>query len=333
MKFSREISVQHASRSSGVTQPASGFELRAPIEGLVRRVRILPGIGAALCALLLVTGCITRVPDGVRAVKNLEYGQPDRHPLKLDLYLPENPVGKLPVIVWIHGGSWKSGSKDFCPIAFMAHKGLAIVSLDYRLSTVATYPAQLHDCKGAIRWLRANAAKYQLDPDRLGIFGASAGGHLAALLATTGTVKQLEGNVGGNLEYSSDVQAVCAFYPPTDLDKLVTNPEWRRSPISDIGRLLGGPLNDNLQKAATANPINYISPKTAPIFLLHGDRDTLVPISQSEILYNALQKAGVASEFAIVKGKGHGIIAPPDVAPRIYQFYQQHLRIDRSLAN
>ncbi|MBC8002391.1 MAG: alpha/beta hydrolase, partial [Opitutaceae bacterium] len=263
--------------------------------------------------MLLSTGCITHIPDGVRAVKNIEYAQPGGHSLKLDLYLPEKPVGKLPIIVWIHGGSWKSGSKDFCPIAFMAQKGLAIVSLNYRLSTVAAYPAQLHDCKGTLRWLRAHAAEYQLDPDRIGIFGASAGGHLAALLATTGDAKDLEGDVGGNLEFSSRVEAVCAFYPPTDLNKLVTNPKWRKSPDSDVGRLLGGPIEENLDKAATANPINYITPKTAPIFLLHGDQDTLVPISQSEILYQALQKAGVESEFAIVKGKGHGIIAPPDV--------------------
>ena len=164
-----------------------------------------------------------------------------------------------------------------------------------------------------------------------GFFGASAGGHLAALLATTGDLKEMEGNVGGNLGYSSRVQAVCAFYPPTNLDKLVTNPEWRRSPNSDVGRLLGGPLEENLDKVATANPINFITRKTAPIFLLHGDQDTLVPISQSEILYKALQKTGVESEFAVEKGKGHGIIAPPDVAPRIYRFYEKHLRIEQSI--
>jgi len=291
----------------------------------------LIGIGVSVCTMFLLTGCFTRIPDGIRLTRNLEYARPDGHPLKLDIYLPEKPVGKLPVIVWIHGGSWKSGSKGFCPIAFMAQKGLAIVSLDYRLSTMAAYPAQIQDCKGALRWLRAHSAEFQLDPDRIGIFGASAGGHLAALLATTGDVKELEGGVGGNLEFSSRVEAVCAFYPPTDLNKLVTNPVWRRSPISDVGRLLGGPLEENLDKAATANPINHITAKTAPIFLLHGDQDTLVPISQSKILYEALQKAGVESEFAIVKGKGHGIIAPPDVAPRIYQFYQHHLRIAQSI--
>lgn len=291
----------------------------------------LIGVATPILVSLLLTGCFTRSPEGVRAVKDLEYAHPERQPLKLDLYLPEKSAEKLPIIIWVHGGSWKSGSKDFCPIAFMAQKGLAIVSIDYRLSTVAAYPAQLHDCKGAVRWLRAHAVEYQLDPDRIGIFGASAGGHLAALLATTGDLKEMEGNVGGNLGYSSRVQAVCAFYPPTNLDKLVTNPEWRRSPNSDVGRLLGGPLEENLDKVATANPINFITRKTAPIFLLHGDQDTLVPISQSEILYKALQKTGVESEFAVEKGKGHGIIAPPDVAPRIYRFYEKHLRIEQSI--
>ena len=333
MMFSNGLQARPPSQLDSTPNNPTWLGICARLVRRFNRARPLAGAGVFLCAIFLFTGCITRIPPGVRAVKDIDYAHPDGHPLKLDLYLPEKPAGKLPVIVWIHGGSWKSGSKDFCPIVFMARKNLAIVSIDYRLSTVAAYPAQLHDCKGAIRWLRARADEYQLDPDRIGLFGASAGGHLAALLATTGGVQQLEGDVGGHLEYSSDVQAVCAFYPPTDLDKLVTNPDWRRSPNSDIGRLLGGALDANLQKAATANPINYITRKTAPIFLLHGDRDTLVPISQSEILYAVLQKAGVASEFAIVKGKGHGIIAPPDVAPRIYHFYQRHLRIDHSLAN
>ena len=142
----------------------------------------------ALCC-LTVCGCTAlKVQWAMRSVKvdrNIAFAQVDGRSLGLDIYSPKKTSGKLPVVVWIHGGSWNSGNKDVCPIGFMAAQNLAVVSLDYRLVPAATFPAQLHDCKAAIRWLRANAAKYNLDADHIGIFGASAGGHLALLLATT----------------------------------------------------------------------------------------------------------------------------------------------------
>ena len=189
-------------------------------------------------------------------------------------------------------------------------------------------PAQLHDCKGAIRWLRAHADEYQLDANHIGIFGASAGGHLAALLGTTAQTPELEGTVGGNLNFSSRVQAVCAFYAPTDLDRLVADPKDRKNPQAPVARLLGSAVENNLAQAVAASPVTHVSKDSAPFYLLHGEKDTLVPAEQSRLLHAALTQAGVETHLEIIPGKGHGIIAPPAAAEKIYQFFRKHLRAD-----
>ena len=284
-------------------------------------------ISSSLVALLFAGGCwFTKLPDSVKVQKNIEYARVSSGPLLLDIYTPIIFTNKLPVVVWLYGGGWEMGSKDFCPIAYMAAQNVAIVSINYRLSGGAPFPVQIFDCKGAVRWLRANADKYQLDADHIGIFGASAGGHLAALLGTTAGNTQLEGDVGGTLNVSSRVQCVCAFYPPTDLDLLVTNPAARNSATTMVGKLLGGPLNENEVKAALASPLRFVSKDSAPFFLLHGEKDSLVPVEQSELFYEALKKAGVEAQLVIVPGKGHGIIAPPDAAQQIYKFFGEHLK-------
>ena len=290
-------------------------------------MKIFPSrFAGALAAILpLVSGCVHRLPDTVRVERDIEYAQAGGQSLRLDVYLPKKPAGKLPVVVWIHGGGWNRGSKDFCPIGFMAAQNLAIVSLDYRLDNVARFPAPLHDCKGAIRWLRANADKYNLDADHIGIFGASAGGHLALLLATTAGNSKLEGDVGGNRNFSSRVQCVCAFYPPTELNRLVANPKFRANPNGDVAKLIGGAVAQNVDKALAASPLTYVDKNCAPVFLMHGGADKLVPPDQSQIFYDALLQAGVAAQLEIIPGKGHGIIAPPPVAEKVYQFFAGHL--------
>jgi dipeptidyl aminopeptidase/acylaminoacyl peptidase len=137
---------------------------------------------------------------------------------------------------------------------------------------------------------------------------------------------QLEGDVGGNLNFSSRVQCVCAFYPPTDLDLLVTNLAARNSATTMVGKLLGGPLKDNEAKAALASPLRFVSQASAPFFLLHGKKDSLVPVQQSELFYEALKKAGVEAHLVIVPNKGHGIIAPLAAAREIYKFFDEHLK-------
>ncbi len=282
-----------------------------------------------MCFLLLaglLAGCAQRVPKDVQVVKNIEYGRASGESLQLDIYRPRAMTGKLPVLVWLYGGAWKSGGKDFCPIAFMATQQLAIVSINYRLDNVAPFPAQIYDCKGAIRWLRANASKYNLDAEHIGVFGASAGGHLALLLATTAGNPKMEGDVGDNLNFSSRVQCVCAFYPPTDLDRLVSDPKVRADPNGDVAKLLGGAVGQNVDKAIAASPLTYVDKNCAPVFLMHGGADTLVPPEQSIIFYQALLKAGVDAQLEIIPNEGHGIIAPPEVAQEIYHFFGKYLK-------
>jgi acetyl esterase/lipase len=275
--------------------------------------------------LVFVSGCLPRLPKTIQTDKNIEYGHASGQTLLLDIYRPRQIQRKLPAIVWLYGGAWKMGNKSFCPIAFMATQQVAIVSINYRLDRVAPFPAQIYDCKGAVRWLRAHADKYNLDPDHIGIFGASAGGHLAALLGTTAGDPKMEGEVGGNLEFSNRVQCVCAFYPPTDLNRLVSDPRQRVNPDNDVARLIGGPVADNVAKANFASPIFYVNKNSAPFFLMHGGADKLVSTEQSEIFYAALKQAGVEAHLEIVPDKGHGIIAPPNVAQKIYQFFDKYL--------
>jgi acetyl esterase/lipase len=184
----------------------------------------------------------------------------------------------------------------------LVEKGYAAASINYRLSQQALFPAQIEDCKAAIRWLRANAKKYHLDPRHIGVWGASAGGHLVALLGATGGVKDLEGEEG-NLDQSSRVQAVVDWFGPTDF---ATIGKGLSDPKSPVSRLIGGSPQENKEKAAKASPITYVGKDAAPTLIMHGDKDNLVPISQSEELAAALKKAGVEVTFQVVKGNGHG---------------------------
>lgn len=280
----------------------------------------------------LLCGC-QHLPSGVKVVRDLEYGRAGDRSLKLDIYSPLKPAGRLPVIVWIHGGSWSFGTKDFCPINFMARSNQAIVSIDYRLTDTASFPAQLHDCKGAIRWLRANAGSYGLDPDHIGIAGVSAGGHLGLLLATTANHPELEGDVGGNLNFSSRVQCVVALYAPTDLNRLVTSPHDRTNSQDSVAKYIGGAVAGNLAKAAAASPMTYVDKSCAPVFLLHGSADTLVPPEQSKIFYAALTNADVPAQLTIVPNKGHGFIPPSAAVQEIYAFYDRYLKPGRTMGN
>ena len=245
------------------------------------------------------------VPSGIRVFKDLAY-VPDGHDRqKLDLYLPESGSG-FPLIVWIHGGAWRAGSKNRCPALSFVAEGYAVASVNYRLSQHAVFPAQIEDCKAAIRRLRANSKTYGINADRIGVWGSSAGGHLVALLGTSGDVEEFES--GGNLSVSSRVQAVCDWFGPTgflrmnDFDGQIDH-DASDSPES---QLVGGAIQENKERVAMANPITYVSKDDPPFLIMHGDQDRLVPIHQSELLYEALTKIGVDAAFQRVKGAGHG---------------------------
>ena len=216
--------------------------------------------------------------------------------LTLDLYCPEKFSGALPVIIYIHGGGWRRGRKEKCPAVALVQDGFAVASIDYRLSGTAPFPAQIEDCKAAVRWLRANASTYHLDPDRVGVWGHSAGGHLAALLGTSGGVPELEGT-GDNMQYSSQVQAVCDSAGPADL-LAMTNLGPKRT--FAIEGLLGGPLEKDKAKAIAASPIHYVSKDDPPFLIVHGEGDRVVPVEQSQRLYEELRKAGVNATLKIL---------------------------------
>ncbi len=276
-----------------------------------------------------------QLPEGTRVEKNLEYG-PHGDGNKLDLYLPEKADKPLPLIIWIHGGGWEAGSKENPMGLGMLKQGYAVASINYRLSQEAKYPAQIEDCKAAVRFLRANAKKYNLDPDHFGVFGASAGGHLVALLGTTAGVKELEGD-GPNKNVSDAVQAVVDWFGPTDMLKMeeeakeqtdvksVLNADAADSPV---GKLFGGPVQDHKELAEKANPIHYITKDAAPFLIMHGDKDNLVPLAQSRILDEALKAAKVESTLIVVEGNGHG--GPGFVTPenlhKIADFFNKHLK-------
>ena len=243
---------------------------------------------------------------------------------KLDLYLPAKADNPLPVIVWIHGGGWSAGGKEGCPAVPLVAKGYAVASINYRFSQHALFPAQIEDCKAAIRWLRANAKKYNLDTDHIGAWGASAGGHLVALLGTTGNVKELEGN-GGNLDQSSRVQCAIDWFGPTDFAKMGGRQD---KPDSPMAQLVGGPVRDRAELGTKASPITYVGKDSAPFLIMHGEDDKLVLMNQSELLDEALRKAGVESTLVRIPKDGHGGpgFTTPETQKRIEEFFEKHLK-------
>lgn len=263
------------------------------------------------------------VPEGVRVLRGRKYVRNGHERQKLDLYLPES-TRPLPVLVWIHGGGWSGGDRSNPPILDFTGDGYAVVSVGYRLSGDAIFPAQIHDLKAAIRWLRANSATYNLDPDRIGVVGASAGGHLAALLGTSGGHAGLEGDLG-NPEQSSEVQCVVDLFGPSDLTRMGRRRDQKKSPEA---RLIGGPIDRNRGRAERAAPLRYVDAGDAPFLILHGDADPVVPLEQSRRLRDALRDAGVEATLLTEPGGGHG---PPEYylrehRSRIASFLRSHLR-------
>lgn len=250
------------------------------------------------------------LPAGVKAERNIPYVEHSHRNQILDLFLPEQPADKpLPLMIWIHGGAWLGGSQANPPVLYLVRKGFAVASIQYRFSTDAIWPAQAYDCKAAIRFLRANAAKYNLDPDHFGVGGDSSGGHLAAFVGTSGDVKDMEGDLGFT-NVSSRVQVVVDWFGPTDVTLMAQQSGPRSmiqhdAPDSPESRLLGGPVQERRDLARTANPLTYIDKNDPPFLIMHGDDDQLVPLGQSVILAKALIDAGVEVTMKTIPGAGH----------------------------
>ncbi|MDR2675843.1 MAG: alpha/beta hydrolase [Opitutaceae bacterium] len=257
---------------------------------------------------------------------DLVYGEASGQALLLNLSVPKaakNP----PLVVYIHGGSWRAGTYKKCPVDFLAKEGFAVASIEYRFSKVAPFPAQIHDCKGAIRWLRANAKKYGCDAEKIGVAGASAGGHLATLLGTSGGVADLEGDVGGNTGQSSRVAAVVDYYGPVDFVLAGKTQPSRNTPESGTYQLLQGAPSANPEKARRAGSVTYISPDDPPLLILHGDADQTVLLNQSEAIRDAYKNAGLPVELIVLPGARHGgkQFNTPEIRARITAFFRQHL--------
>jgi acetyl esterase/lipase len=276
------------------------------------------------------------LPEGATVLRDVVYAQVGERKLPLDLYLPPKQTEPVPVVVWIHGGSWKSGQKGNAgPARPLVSRGYAVVDVEYRLSGEAIFPAQVEDCKAAIRWIRANAKEHNLDADHIGVWGSSAGGHLAAFLGTSGDVKEFETETNG--KFSSRVQAVCDWFGPTDLLKMnaqaVPGAKMDHdAPGSPESQLLGGPIQKEpfRTRAGKANPMTYVTKDDPPLLIVHGDNDLLVSHRQSEMLQDSLAKAGVVSELKIVKNGGHGFgggdVSREDLFEQAARFFDKHLK-------
>ena len=267
-----------------------------------------------------------QAPPGVHVFKNLAYVPGGHERQKLDLYVPVDGEGPFPLIVWIHGGAWKYGSKEGCIPSPWALKGYVVASINYRLSQHARFPAQIEDCMAAVRWLRAHAKAYKIDRDHVIAWGDSAGGHLASLLGTAGDAAEWE---PGPPAESSRVQAVIDWYGRADLTRVCTDPAMAEH---SVAHLLGGSGQGVYDVARKASPIAHVSKDDPPFLIMHGDVDSTVPVQQSEAFAEALKKADVPVILVVLKGVGHGgdAFMKPDQVRIIDAFLKDQLRRRKS---
>ena len=250
--------------------------------------------------------------SGHSVMRDIPYAGTDHERQTLDLALPLKRKNDkpLPVIAYVHGGAWREGSKDhgLNRLHELLETGqYAGVSIGYRLSQHAKWPAQIHDCKAAIRWIKANAKKHGLDGSRIAVHGSSAGGHLVAMLGTSAGVLEMDGAIGLHADRSTTVRCVLDYYGPTNFLRM-NDFESRldhNAADSPESQLIGGAIQKNKKKTLTADPISYVDKGDAPFLIMHGTDDMLVPYNQSVLLDKALKKAGVPSAFLTVKGGKH----------------------------
>jgi len=282
-------------------------------------LNLLPKIHFA-CFLLLITlqaraqsnatgsSIPARPPVEIEYEHDVVFGKGGTSDLHAEIVRPKNLTHPVPAIIYIHGGGWSGGThKGLWAVEPLARAGFFTASIEYRLSDVAKWPAQIQDCKLAVRWMRANAAKFHVDPKRIGVFGDSAGGHLVLCLATMADVKEYEGT-GGYPGVSSAVQAVVDFFGPTDFTRpSIYTPEAIR--LSE--GLMGMRYEQDPKAWKSASPLYYVSRGDPPILMIHGEADTLVPFAQSQVMADALANAGAPHQLITVKNAMHSFTAKP----------------------
>lgn len=265
--------------------------------------------------------------ETVDVILDLNFSTPDGIELLLDLYIPKAGDRPLPLIIWLHGGGWRFGDRRLAPdlIRYFAESGYAMASIDYRLSADATYPAQIHDVKAAIRWLRAHADQYGLDRNQFGLWGSSAGAHLGSIVALAGA-NHLESDDVAHPDQPVDVQAVVDGYGPTDFlqmdahrkpippeeedpESIRVPPEKRTADADSFESILiGAPITERPELVQAASPLAYIRKQAPPFLILHGLSDSAVPSHQSELLFNSLAAQDNDVTLYLIKGLGHGFL-------------------------
>lgn len=262
-------------------------------------------------------------------ITTVEYGTGGGRPLTMHLLSAQpRPEGRAPGLLWVHGGAFRHGSKDsgIAKLFPFARRGYVCASIEYRLSGEALWPAQIEDCKCAVRYLRAHADALGLDPQRIGAWGASAGGHLVAMLGVAPDHPELEGD-GGWSDHSSRVQAVCDYFGPADLLTIVDQPSSldHNGPDSPEGRLLGGAVREHPDRARAASPASYATGAEPPFLIVHGNEDQTVPYGQSQQMYQAVGSGDATFLTIVGAGHGGGAFEHPAVLQRVEAFFEQHL--------
>jgi acetyl esterase/lipase len=271
--------------------------------------------------------------DEHRVIADVEYARVGDRPLQFDLHLPavrKDEPRKPRLILWVHGGAWRSGSRKDMPLGGLVARGYAVASVDYRLSTEARFPAQVHDIKAAVRFLRAKAGDYGYDASKVTVAGNSAGGHLAALVGVTNGHKELEGSVGGHLGEKSDVQAIVSLYGMSNLTTILaqSTPHGLSVRVPALQLLLGGQPEEVPELAKLASPVFHVDERDPPLLLIHGDQDPQAPINQSHELQGRYEAMKLPHRFVVLHGSKHGGLEFTDAArcDLIDSFLREHLK-------
>jgi acetyl esterase/lipase len=267
------------------------------------------------------------IPASVMFEEDISYSSPGGERLALDMARPKDAKGLSPAIVCIHGGGFRAGNRQHHDALCiqLAERGYVAVTVTYRLAPKHQFPAAVNDVKAAVRWLRANAAKYGIDPNRIGATGDSAGGHLALFLGLTGDVAEFDAAAGGNTDQSSRVNCVVDVYGPSDFtksyDKSVDAAEV-------LPLFLGGDLKTALHQHIVASPLNWVTPNAAPTLAIHGTKDAYVAHEQAVWLIDRLKSAGVDAKLLTLEGAGHGFKGgdAKRAQEAMFAFFEEHLK-------
>ena len=269
------------------------------------------------------------VPDSVVFEKDIEYTNPDEQHLQLNMARPKTGNGPFPAIVCIHGGGFRAGTRDgFNSLCIqLAERGYVAVTVSYRLAPKYQFPAAVHDVKAAVRWLRANADKYKIDPCRIGTTGGSAGGHLAQFLGVTNGVERFEGD-GGNAGFSSGVHCVVNFYGPSDFTKSY---DASVDAAEVLPLFLGGNLQEQRHRHIEASPLYWVTPDAAPTLCIHGTNDKYVAHDQAVWLIDRLAASGVEARLMTIEGGDHGfgkssLEVKAQIEDARFKFFFRHLK-------